>query len=344
MRKPSEHYFFTKLFNYEYWPFWVFYFPLYFYCVYLAIRSRSPSYFTAANPGMQYGGAFDQSKIDILRLISPEYIPKTLFFRRGTSVVKVTEGMQGEGISYPCIAKPNVGERGIGVEKIDNAADLEKYLATHPHDLLIQEYIDAPIELGVFYHRFPDAEQGHITSVVMKEFLTVTGDGKSTLEALILRHIRAVGRLEYLRDKFKTCLDEVLPPGAKMNLEPIGNHNRGTKFLNGNHLINEVLLAVFDRIGKSIPDYYYGRFDLKVPSLGDLYQGKNIKIMELNGVNSEPAHIYDPDMRIGQAYRTLFRHAKIIRQIAVYNHRHRGVAYAPFWPMLRDLSAHLFSS
>ena len=102
--------------------------------------------------------------------------------------------------------------------------------------------------------------------------------------------------------------------------------------------------AVFDHIGKSIPDYYYGRFDLKVPSLDDLYQGKNIRIMELNGVNSEPAHIYDPDMRIGPAYRALFRQARIIQQIAVYNHRQRGVAYAPFWQMFRDLRAHLFSS
>ena len=343
MRNPSKRYFFTKLFNYEYWPFWVFYFPLYFYCLYLAIRSRSPSYFTAANPGMQYGGAFYQSKIDILRLIPPEYLPKTLFFQQGASVAEITEGMQRESIAYPCIAKPNVGERGIGVEKIDSAAALESYLATHPHDLLIQEYIAYPVEVGVFYHRFPDAAQGKITSIVMKEFLTVTGDGKSTLEALMMQHIRAVGRLHYLREKFKTCLDEVLPPGEQMRLEPIGNHNRGTQFLNGNHLINAQLVAVFDRIGKSIPDYYYGRFDLKVPSLDDLYQGKNIRIMELNGVNSEPAHIYDPAMRIGPAYRALFHHAKIIQQIAVYNHQYRGVAYAPFRKMLSDLKAHLFS-
>lgn len=343
MSNHSNHYFFTKLFNYEYWPFWVFYFPLYFYCLYLALRSRSPSYFTAANPGMQYGGAFEQSKIDILRLIPSQYLPKTLFFQKGVNADEITNDMQQENIVFPCIAKPNVGERGIGVEKINDKGALEEYLATHPQDVLVQEFIEAPVEIGVFYHRFPDAAQGKITSVVIKEFLTVTGDGKNTLEALMAQHIRAVGRLEYLHNKYKTQLLKVLPAGEKMNLEPIGNHNRGTKFLNGNHLINDRLLAVFDHIGSSIPEYFYGRFDLKVSSLDDLYQGKNIKIMELNGVNSEPAHIYDPQMGIGKAYRALFQHAKIIQQIAVYNHKHRGVTYAPFWPMVRDLKKHLFS-
>ena len=196
----------------------------------------------------------------------------------------------------------------------------------------------------MLYHRFPNAGKGQITSVVMKEFLTVTGDGKATLEELITQHIRAAGRLDYLRNKYKSCLDKVLPPGEPMQLEPIGNHNRGTRFLNANHLINAQLVNVFDHLGKSIPDYYYGRFDLRVPSLDDLYLGKNIKIMELNGVNSEPAHIYDPGMGIGQAYRALFQHAKTIWQIANYNHTHLGVPYAPFWPMVRDLKAHFFPS
>jgi hypothetical protein len=158
-----------------------------------------------------------------------------------------------------------------------------------------------------------------------------------------MHHIRAVGRLDYLRRKYKSCLNEVLLTGEKMRLEPIGNHNRGTQFLNGNHLINAQLLAVFDRLGKSIPEYYYGRFDLKVPTLDDLYQGKNIKIMELNGVNSEHAHIYDPGMRIGQAKRTLFQHDRNIQQIAVYYHKQMEVCYAPFWPMVWDLKAHLIS-
>jgi len=341
MSHKTQSYFFTKLLNYEYWPFWVFYIPLYFYGIYLALRSRSASYFTAANPGMQYGGAFGQSKIDILQLIPKAYLPKTIFFRQGTSVASITESMEKESITFPCIAKPNVGERGVGVEKIDDSQALADYLAAHPDDVLIQEYLAFPVELGVFYHRFPNQEAGQITSVVKKEFLTVTGDGKSTLDELINSNIRAAGRLDYLRKKFQTELERVLPKGKTMHLEPIGNHNRGTKFLNANHLINPQLTAVFDRLAKSIPDYYYGRFDLKVPSLDALYAGKNIKIMELNGVNSEPAHIYDPNMHIWQAYKSVFRHAKIIRQIAVYNHKHRGVAYAPFWPMVKALKAHV---
>jgi len=42
--------------------------------------------------------------------------------------------------------------------------------------------------------------------------------------------------------------EEILPAGTVKLLEPIGNHNRGTKFLDGNHLINSELLNFFDAL------------------------------------------------------------------------------------------------
>ena len=58
----------------------------------------------------------------------------------------------------------------------------------------------------------------------------------------------------------------------------------------------------------------------------DLYTGQNIKIMELNGANSEPAHIYDPKMPILKAYRFLFNHWSNLYQISVRNHEN-GINY-----------------
>jgi hypothetical protein len=78
-----------------------------------------------------------------------------------------------------------------------------------------------------------------------------------------------------------------------------------------------------------LPEYYYGRFDLKVPSLQDLCQGKNLKIMEVNGVNSEPAHIYEPETKLSTAMKTLLNHWKIIYEISKMN-RKRGLSPQKF--------------
>ena len=46
-----------------------------------------------------------------------------------------------------------------------------------------------------------------------------------------------------------------------IQLEPIGNHVRGTTFNDGNHLITKELVELFDKISLAIKGFYYGRFD-----------------------------------------------------------------------------------
>jgi phosphomannomutase len=63
---------------------------------------------------------------------------------------------------------------------------------------------------------------------------------------------------------------DVLSLGENRLLEPIGNHCRGTKFVNANHLINNQLDEVFSKISEGFEGFYYGRFDMKVESIDDL--------------------------------------------------------------------------
>lgn len=102
-------------------------------------------------------------------------------------------------------------------------------------------------------------------------------------------------------------------------MEPIGNHCRGTRFIDNNFLINDKLNIVFDEICLPIKGFYYGRFDLKVKSIEDLYEGRNIKIMELNGASSEPGHIYDSANTIFKAYKDLLFHWKRLADISKEN-------------------------
>ncbi len=296
-------------------------------------------YFSTANPGMKYGGVVGESKFKVLSTIPSRYLPKTKFIYRNTSYSNILKIIENEGLEYPFIIKPDVGERGKGVEMIKCEKELEAYLVNKTNDLNIQEYIDFEIELGILYYRFPGAERGQITSIVQKGFLSVTGDGNHSLQWLMANEIRTGQRREYLNEKFKNELEEILSEGEKRYLEPIGNHCRGTTFYNGHHLINEKLNWIFDEIAHKVRGFNYGRFDIKVPTYEDLYNGENIKILELNGVSSEVAHIYDPEYKLIQAYKDIIANMKIIYLVAKKNHD-LGMEYESLGRFLIDLKDH----
>ncbi len=77
--------------------------------------------------------------------------------------------------------------------------------------------------------------------------------------------------------------------------------------------------ATFDEIAKRIGAFYYGRFDIRVPNLSDLENGVNISILELNGLTSDAAHIFDPNYRLRDVFKTQFKHIKIAAKIAKEN-------------------------
>tara|TARA_R110001583_G_scaffold50403_1_gene157299 strand:- start:2666 stop:3619 length:954 start_codon:yes stop_codon:yes gene_type:complete len=307
----------------------------------LAIKSRSFAYFTTANPGMAFGGAYGTDKTQLLNLLSSEYHTKDFFAAKEQSKYEIIKLMFENKIDFPIVAKPNVGERGRGVEKIDNENDLENYLKIITEDLIIQEFIAHPIELGVFYHRFPNSTQDGISSVVMKEFLSVTGNGRDSFGKLLSKTFRAKSRLKYFRKRYPNKWNIVIPEGMTLKVEPIGNHSRGTKFLDGTHLINEELVEVFRQIAQPLDGFFYGRFDIKVNSIRDLYEGENIKIIEINGTNSEPAHIYDPDYSLFKAYGEVIKHMNLVYKISRANMA-LGIKPMPFFDLINGLFHHLF--
>ncbi|HEC41664.1 MAG TPA: hypothetical protein ENI20_02405 [Bacteroides sp.] len=335
-----------KISSFEFWPFWLFYLPMYFYGLFLAIRSCSFTYFTATNPGMKYGGAFGTSKYDVLQRIKAELVPQGILIRNEDRLNPIQpeylkQVLDDRGLKFPIIAKPDVGERGKGVELTENMQDLEVYLSEHHGLIILQEYISLPMELGIFYYCSPDKSVKEITSVVIRDFLRVEGDGLKTMRELINGNMRAQTRRNYFYRKFRDNLDVIPQKGSSVLLEPIGNHVRGTCFLNGNYLINEDLLKMISGIAEDIKGFDYGRFDIRVENLDKLYMGEGIKILELNGVNSEPAHIYDPNYKLFHAYRDIAKHMKIIYEISLYNHR-KGIPHAALGRFLIDFIVHIF--
>lgn len=310
---------FIKLTRYEYWPISVFYAPFLFYWVYLSLKAKDFGFLFRLNPGMKFGGAIGADKMTSLKPLAAKYLPITLLVFDDMSFDDLVAQIQLSGLDFPVIAKPNNGERGKGVEKIMSSDELKTYWLSHKGELLIQEFVDSRNELGVLYYKDPKTGMGMISSVVRKGFLQVTGDGKATLRHLINTNTRARFRQKYLYQKFIRILDDVLPQGQTLFLEPVGNHCRGTEFISGQSLINNDLIKVFDQICESIPELDYGRFDIKIESVERMYKGDGIKIMEINGVNAEPAHIYDKEMSLFGAYKEVKKHFDIIFEIS----RHR---------------------
>jgi hypothetical protein len=323
--KITRSNFFIKLKSWEYWPFGILQFPVIIYWLWLSLRARTILFFSASNPGIPMGGMFGESKADILNQIPAQYIPKTSIVRLPVTQSQVLEIIRAAGFSFPVIFKPDLGERGFMVRRIRDEASVEQYLREIKIDFIIQELVELPHEFGVFYQRYPSHAHGKVTSIVMKEMLIVTGDGRQTLRELILSKDRAKLQWEKLKIKFKDRLGEIVPKGECIELVSIGNHALGTKFLNGNHLIIPELSASFDRISKHVSGFYFGRFDLRCQSIDDLTKG-NVKIVELNGCGAEPAHIYDPDFKFAHAVVVLFKHWRTIFEIARENHK-LGVPY-----------------
>ena len=328
MRSVLKSNFLIKLRHWEYWPFEVVYFPIFAYWLWLSLKARSLLFFSASNPSIENGGVLGESKFGILKRIPDHLVPVTLYFPAPAVTDQVMKKMREHSLGFPIIVKPDIGERGNKVEKIRNEDELSTYLQNMEADFLLQEYIDKKIELGVFYYRYPSEDKGRVTSVVLKEMLSIEGDGESTVRELILKKDRAKLQWKVMKQLWYHQLHRIPEKGEIIELMPIGNHCRGATFLNGNHLINEKLDLVFDEVSKQIEGFYFGRYDIRCDSETDLYAGR-IKIMELNGAGSEPAHIYHPGSSLMAAYKVLFHHWHVLYEISVANHKN-GVDYLSF--------------
>jgi len=330
-----------RIWNYEYWPFWLFFAPLIPWWLYYSVRAGSLTFFTAANPAIPDGGVFGESKKAILDQLPKEFLP-AYFHHSGSDPDAIAGLMINYRIQFPIVIKPDVGERGNAVAKLDSKAALSAFLESQDQrDWIIQEYVEWPIELGIFYYRYPHRPTSGILSITAKEFLSVTGDGRQTLRELVKQDIRAAGRSRYLASRFGDAFDRIPEKEEIILLEPIGNHCRGTTFLNANHRISENLVQLFDRISVNFDGFYLGRFDLRTDSWENLSTGVNLKILELNGVSSESGHIYDPDMNLLSAYRDSLKQLRIVFEISTANMR-AGIKPTPLRKLVRQILQHFW--
>lgn len=328
---------------FEFWPDWMMYTPVVVQWILLGLRYGDVSLPSAANPNITTGGLCGESKTAIFDLARGGaralIAPYTSIVVTGDPVIDAAaaRGAIGEAkLSFPIVAKPDIGCNGGGVRLVDAPEALPDQLRGYPpHSrLVLQELVPWDGEAGIFYVRHPDEPRGRVTSLTLKSAPFVVGDGRSSLRELVLADPRA-GRMPHLYlPRLHARLNEVPPQGEAVRLVFSGNHCRGSRFHDGRDEITPALVDAVDRFARELDGFHFGRIDLRYESLAALRRGTGLRVIEVNGVGSEATHIWDPDTSLREAYVAQFRHTAEAFRIG-HAMRRRGARSCGLREMLR---------
>ena len=329
----------SRLWRWEFWPTWLFYLPTAIWIFILSIRHRSFSIITAANPGISHGGFVGESKSQILAqlncsqvlpfaLIAPGPLPHRL--------ERLKQWMRQAAQCYPIILKPDVGQRGASVRLIQSEADAADYLDRVELPVISQQFHAGPLEAGIFYYRMPGEFRGRIYSITCKRFPELIGDGHSNLRQLIWSHPRYRMQARTFLARHAAQVDRILTVGEMFRLVTAGNHCQGALFLDGSELITTQLEHAIDSIAQSMRGFFFGRFDVRFSDIDAFKAGRDLAIVELNGITSEATHIYDPSFSLLRAQASLLRQWTLLFRIAAANRR-RGERGSTMIQLFREV-------
>ena len=328
----------------------LFYAPLALQWLWLAIRYRSLSLPTLVNPMIELGGLWGESKQVYLDMVAGEnrrWLPRYTTMRRGADAAaegdRAVALAAAAGLTFPLVAKPDIGWQGFGVRPVADAGDLRAYVAAFPEGatLMLQEIVPWDAEAGVFYVRHPGEAEGRVVALTFRYFPHVTGDGVHSVQDLILGDERAAWKaglhlgLEGGHAGLPAeVLDSVPAAGAAVRLAFIGSIRVGGLYRDAAAHITPALSARFDAISRSMPEFHYGRYDIRFGSVAALEAGEDFRILEINGAGSESISAWDPGTPLRAVYRRLLSHQRMLFEIGAAN-RARGFRTPGFRAILR---------
>lgn len=309
------------LYLWRFWPKQVLYFPLTVYILLVeSLRTGKLFYFAAANPDISLGGFAGDSKFKILQHVPETLKPVTVFISKDLSFEAAEKLVRH--LSFPLIAKPDIGEGGFKVRKLENVYEMIDYHLRHEMDYLIQSYCDFEHEFTLLCYRKDN--EFVVSSIVERIPFYVKGDGHKTVLELIKASNAGFYNQRKIRQQYGARLQEVLKDGEVVDAGGIGNWDLGASYIERPLLNTPEVQKQFTRIMSEIAIFNYARIDFKCKNYLDIVKA-DIKILEINGVKGEPVHLYDQKYSLFQAYRIIFRHWSIIRQLSLLNIRNGAV-------------------
>ena len=260
-------------------PFGLFYLPLILSWMGFALRYRSLTLPTAANPRSRTRGMWRETKSDYLLDVAGSerrWIADIVVMRRSmgsrtlyADLEAARRSLCDAGLEFPLIAKPDIGS---GARRIEDVAALREYLRDFPagEKLMLQRFVPHTGEATVLYARLPGMQGGRILSLTVRYGSHLTGDDR-------------------------------------------------TIYCDGRRHITPELEARLDEIARSMREFHYGRFDLRFASSEELMRGEHFCIVGISGIGSEADRACDPSLPLAEIYRRLIDQQRIMFLIGEKN-------------------------
>ncbi len=318
---------------FEFWPTWVMYTPVAIQWLMLAARYGSFTLPFIANPKLTVSGMVGVPKSELMhqaigecdRTILPWDTHTVTPISNKLQVKQWLDNLVEQNITFPFVCKPDIGCRGSGVKLIQNREQLHKVMAVYPvgSSLMAQTLASWEPEVGIFFVKKPGEEKGEVVSLTLKHNPHVTGDGVSTLGELVQIDNRARLLSAIYKQRHQDNWNTIVEKDENYKLVFSASHCRGAIFTDAREHITPALNTKINEIMQGLPEFYYGRMDVKFSNLEDLKQGKNLQIVEINGASAESIHIWDKNASLPSAIKTLMWQYRTLFQIGAVN-RKRG--------------------
>jgi hypothetical protein len=298
--------------------------------LWLSIRYGSATLPSSANPALTSGGMVGEGKLEYFDIMGDHAramtAATTCVHNTGVAGFDAAKNaIQTAGITYPIIAKPDIGWCGFGVRLVRDDVELLEYLAMFPigEAIVLQRFIPYEGEAGLFYMRDPDQPSGRLIGILLRYFPRVIGNGLDPVASLIARDPRLarVGR----DGLSEPCCDPAYIPAAGeiVRVSTIGSTRVGGLYRDATPLITPALDAAVDALACDMTAFHVGRFDVRYKSLTALLTGRDFTIIEVNGAGSEAVHAWDPQFSLRKAYGIIFEKQRRLFSIAA-KMRRRG--------------------
>ncbi len=311
-------------------PRWLICIPLTLQWLWLSVRYRSVTLPSAANPAITSGGLVGEGKLEYFSGMGPLALEATAPYcavstHQPPSDSELRRLMCDAGVHFPVMAKPDLGLCGYGVRKLRSCGELQAYLASFPANetVVVQQFLHQDGEAGIFYVREPGEAKGRLTGLALRHFPQVIGDGHRCLAQLIEQDPRAWRLLKSPQHECTHDPARIPAMGEIVRLASIGSTRVGSLYLDGVAHITPQLTHAIDAIAQDMPNFHFGRFDVRFDNLKDLSAGKGFTIMEVNGAGSEAIQAWDPGFSLSSGFRIIFDKQKVLFAIG-HAMRRRG--------------------
>jgi hypothetical protein len=338
---------------FEFWPTWLMYIPVVVQWIGLAIRHKSLTLPLIANPQLPLSGMVGIPKSQLLSQATGELhtsiLPWQVYTKASESTEKEFDAFKQlltqHDFSYPFVCKPDIGCRGVGVKLVKSESDLKTAFMAYPKgsSIMVQTLSDFEPEAGIFYIRHPNSQQGQIISMALKYMPYVIGDGIKTLEELINDDERA-GELSHLyQSRHHAHWNTVIAKDTPYRLIFSASHSKGAIFKDAQEFITPELTQKLNELMQQLPDFHYGRLDVKFKDVQSLQAGEELQIVEINTASSESLHIWDSNTGFTDAVRSLLFQYQTLFNMGAANrikgHKPPGfIALLKHWRLERQLT------